>query len=55
MRVGEDPAFLFDQTGLKLGIESRGEGQLAVFTPDGDSLMFGGQDVGGDGAVFVKC
>ena len=51
----EDPSFIFDQPQIVLDIESRGEGELAVRTPDGDPLMFGGHDIGGDGVVFVRC
>ncbi|MBV0913160.1 hypothetical protein [Anianabacter salinae] len=54
-RVNDDGAgFVFDRPYTTLSLENRGEGELAVIGRQG-ARSFGGVDVSGDGAVFVRC
>lgn len=55
VRLGDEPAFVFDQPPREFLLEARRAESLAVLPADGDPVSLGGQVIEGDGVVFVKC
>ncbi len=55
VRVGDDPAFIFDGPHREMSLETRGPDGLAVMPPRDGAVSLGGETIRGDGAVFVKC
>ena len=55
IRLGDEPAIIFDQPMREFPLEARRAESLAVLPADGDPVSLGGQVIEGDGVVFVKC
>ncbi|MBC7167728.1 LysM peptidoglycan-binding domain-containing protein [Phenylobacterium sp.] len=55
VRLGENPAFVFDQPRREFGLEPRRANGLAVSPPDRGPVRLGGQWISGDGVVFIRC
>lgn len=55
VRLGDEPAFVFDQPMREFPLEARRAESLAVLPADGDPVALGGQTIAGDGVVFIKC
>lgn len=55
VRLGDAPAFIFDQPLREFPLEARRAESLAVLPADGDPVSLGGQTITGDGVVFIKC
>jgi hypothetical protein len=55
VRLGDEPAFIFDQPLREFPLEARRAQSLAVLPADGDPVSLGGQTIAGDGVVFIKC
>lgn len=55
VRLGDAPAFIFDQPLREFPLEARRTESMAVLPADGDPVSLGGQAIEGDGVVFVKC
>lgn len=55
VRLGDAPAFTFDQPERELPLEMRRAEALAVLPPEDGEVRLGGETIAGDGVVFVKC
>lgn len=55
VRLGPDPAFVFDQPRRDLALESRGPDGVAVMPPEDGPVSLAGRRIAGDGVVFIKC
>ena len=55
VRLGDEPAFIFDQPLRELPLQARRAESLAVLPANGDPVFLGGQVIEGDGVVFIKC
>ncbi|HEV7274912.1 MAG TPA: LysM peptidoglycan-binding domain-containing protein [Devosiaceae bacterium] len=55
VRLGGDPAFIFDTPHRELPISARSTDALAVKPPSSGPLSISGVRIGGDAAVFVRC
>ncbi len=51
----DEPAFIFDQPRRELPLETRGVDGLAVMPPDSGAVRLGGENITGDGVVFIRC
>lgn len=55
VRLGDAPAFIFDQPLREFPLQARRAEALAVLPAYGDPVSLGGQAIEGNGVVFVKC
>ncbi len=55
VRVGEDPAFIFDQPRRELALEQRSRSTMTVMPPESGPVDLGGVTVESGGTVFYRC
>ena len=55
VRLGDDPAFIFDMPHRQMALQTRGPDGLAVMPPQDGPVSLGGVRIEGDGRVFVRC
>lgn len=55
VRLGDEPAFVFDEPKRELDLEPRGADALAVMPPESGPVDLSDVTIRGDGVEFVKC
>jgi len=55
VRLGDDPAFIFDRPRRELPLEPRRANGLSVQPPVSGPLTLGGVEIEDDGVVFIRC
>ena len=55
VRLGPDPAFIFDQPRRVMALDALGPDRLTVMPPETGPVELGGVPIRGDGAVFIRC